>query len=80
MRSFYQGRLGTNIGKSTQKQTIVFFSQARDQLTSVYTAFLRAVPGLADVPELGGADGCGKLASAILVRNKTAPLVLLEPF
>ena len=38
----------------------------REQLTSVYSAFLKAVPGLQSVPELGGADGCTQLASVIL--------------
>ena len=45
-------------------QTISYPERA--QLASVYTALLKAVPGLQSVPELGGSDGCSKLASAML--------------
>ena len=56
--------LSTRFSAIVRFQTLSY--PAREQLTCVYTAMLRAVPGLASVPELGGADGCGKLASAIL--------------
>lgn len=41
---------------------------ARAELASVYSALLRAVPGLNQVPELGGpsGDGPGRVANAIL--------------